>query len=410
MRMTASRRPPAADADLYAPELYSEGEPHSVWRHLRETAPVRRHRAPDGTPFWSVSTHREVSEVLKDHASYSSAHGTMLDSLGGDPAGGKAIHLTDPPDHTPLRRGTIATLSTGAMRRRSPLVRERVTALVETALEQGRIDAAEWVAALPMLVVGDVLGLPEASWADATRWAQASLAPQDPAYLTSTPEQTLLEAHLNLLTLFTEVVAERRRRPGDDLVSALLEVEIDGKPLDDEHVLANCYGFLIGATSTTPHVAAHLIAVLAEHPEIWRRVRSDPSLAPGLLDEANRWATPVNHLLRRTTAEVRLGGRKLPPGALVCAWLASANRDERVFADPFRFDPSRSPNPHLAFGSGVHRCVGDPAGRLGLALLVEALAERVGSLEQIGPARHLRSNFLNGITNLPVILHPPSTN
>jgi cytochrome P450 len=144
---------------------------------------------------------------------------------------------------------------------------------------------------------------------------------------------------------------------------------------------------------------------MLQNPAIWREINEDPAIMPTMVEEALRWASPVNGLLRRTTREVTLGEEVVPEGGLVCAWLASANRDEEIFADPFAFDPRRSPNPHVAFSVGPHRCIGNPSARVGLRLLLEELVAQVDFVEQTGAELHLQSNFLNGITSLPVQLH-----
>ena len=183
-------------------------------------------------------------------------------------------------------------------------------------------------------------------------------------------------------------------------------MEVDGRPATDEEVLVNCYAFIMGANPTIPQAASHLVLLAGQQPEIWTRIRADRTLLPTALEELLRWSSPVNHLLRKATEEVVIGEVAVPAGGLVTAWIASANRDETVFADPDSFDPVRRPNPHVAFGYGSHRCIGSSAARTGLRLLIDEMATAVESIELGSEVRHLASNFLNGITSLPVILHP----
>jgi cytochrome P450 len=190
------------------------------------------------------------------------------------------------------------------------------------------------------------------------------------------------------------------------LISLLTRMEVDGRPATDEEVLVNCYAFIMGANPTIPQAASHLVLLAGRQPEIWERVRARRTLLPTALEELLRWSSPVNHLLRKATEEVVIGEVVVPAGGLVAAWIASANRDEAVFADPDSFDPARQPNPHVAFGYGSHRCIGSAAARTGLRLLIDEMATAVKSIELGGEVRHLASNFLNGITSLPVILHP----
>lgn len=397
------------DIDLFPAELYRAGSPHAAWRTLRERAPVWRQHTPDGLPFWSVTRYRDVVDVLRDTDRFSSAYSTMLTVLGdGDAARGKAIHLMDPPRHGAVRGPTIAALSTRVLREREPEIRARVRRLVAAAVARGECDFARLVTPLPMLVAGELMGIPEDAWDDAARWTVASMAPADPAYAAGDVRATLAQAHVYLFAMFDELIYQRRKAPGRDLVSLLTAVRIDGRPATDEEVLVNCYAFIMGANPTVPQAASHLVLALAAAPALWDRVRATPDVT-GLVEETLRWSSPVIHLLRRATAEVRLGDEVIPAGGLVAAWLASANYDEDVFTDPYTFDPARRPNPHVAFGVGAHRCVGNSVAQLGLRLLVEEFVQQAGAVELAGEVTHLESNFLNGITSLPVRLRPART-
>ncbi|HEY7144972.1 MAG TPA: cytochrome P450 [Streptosporangiaceae bacterium] len=409
MRMTQPAREelvPLADIDLFPAGFYRTGDPHAAWRALRSQAPVWRQPAPDGTPFWSVTRYDDVVRILRDSTRFSSEHSTMLTVLHGDSAAGRAIHLMDPPRHRIIRAPSMHALSMQVMNKHEARIRERVRAMIAAAAAERETDFARLATAIPMAVTGEILGIPEQHWADVARWTIAGLAPDDPYYRAGLDRSTLQVAHTHLFTLLAGLIEARRERPADDLISVLVSLDIDGRPATDDDVLVNCYSFIMGATPTVPQAASHLLLVLLEQPALWRQLRDDAGLLPTITEEALRWATPINHLLRRTAGPVRLGDEILPPGSLVAAWLAAANRDEAVFADPYVFDPRRHPNPHLAFGAGPHRCIGNASARVGLSLLVAELAAQVSSLEQAGPAQHLESNFLNGITSLPVVLHP----
>jgi cytochrome P450 len=397
---------PLADIDLFPAGFYRSGDPHAAWRALRLSAPVWRQTAPDGTPFWSVTRYHDVVSVLKDTSRYSSEHSTMLTVLHGDPAKGRAIHLMDPPRHRVIRAPSMHMLSMQVMHKHEARIRERVRAMIAAAVAEREIDFARLATAIPMAIAGEVIGIQERHWADVARWTIAGLAPDDPFYTAGMDRGTLQVAHVYLFTILTVLIEARREQPADDLISVLLSLEIDGQPATDNDVLVNCYSFIMGATPTVPQAASHLLFVLLEHPDMWRDLRSDPTLLPTVTEEALRWSTPINHLLRRTTGPVTLGDEILPPGSLVVAWLASADRDETVFTDPYVFDPRRNPNPHVAFGVGPHRCVGSAPARVGLSLLLSELIDQVSDFEPAGPAEHLESNFLNGITSLPVALHP----
>jgi cytochrome P450 len=394
------------DIDLYPADFYRTGQPHAAWCTLRAQAPIWKQAAPDGTPFWSVTKYRDVIRVVKDVRRFSSEYSTMLSVLGGDSAKGKAIHLMDPPKHRTIRTPTAHQMSMYVMHRHEKAIRKRVGEMVSAAVEEGQIDFAELATAIPMAVTGEIIGIPEKYWPDVARWTIASMAPDDPFYSAGVDANTLRMAHVYLFSMLADLIAQRREKPADDLISLLISLEFDGKRATDEDVLVNCYAFIMGANPTIPQASAHLMLVMLADPGIWQQVKADPSIVPTTVEEALRWASPVNGLLRRTTEEVRLGDHIIAEGGLVCAWLASANRDEEIFTEPFAFNPRRSPNPHVAFGVGPHRCIGNPSARLGLTVLIEELIAQVESVEAAGQELHLQSNFLNGITSLPVTLKP----
>lgn len=394
-----------ADIDLFPAGFYRSGDPHAAWRALRSQSPVWRQSAPDGTPFWSVTRYDDVVRVLKDVRRFSSEHSTMLTVLHGDSAIGKAIHLMDPPKHRVIRAPSMHMLSMQVMNKHEARIRDRVRAMIAAAVAERETDFARLATAIPMAVTGEIIGIPEKHWADVARWTIAGLAPDDPFYSAGLDRSTLQVAHIHLFTMLTGLIEARREQPADDLISLLISLEIDGRRATDDDVLVNCYSFIMGATPTIPQAASHLLLILLQHPDLWRELRSDAALLPTVVEEALRWASPINHLLRRTTEEVRLGDDILPAGSLVAAWLASANRDKAVFAEPYVFDPRRHPNPHVTFGVGPHRCIGNASARVGLSLLLAELTAQVDSFESAGRPQHLESNFLNGITSLPVVLH-----
>ncbi|MEV0699543.1 cytochrome P450 [Saccharopolyspora sp. NPDC050389] len=406
MQLIAS--PPAAPVpldkiDLYDPGRYQHGEQHASWHALRATAPVWAQQTPEGDRFWSVTTYRDVSRVLMDDRRFSSAHGTILAVARGDSAGGKTINLMDQPDHASVRLPTMRTMATRLVRERRERVRGHLRRILDGHLDHGEpVDFAELMLQLPMAGVGEIIGIPVRDWSSIVRWAMAGVAPADPEYATGSEEDTLRHAHHELMALFSDLIGQRRRQRRDDLISVLLDLDFGGRRMNEHEVLLNCYSFAMGAITTTPQVASHMVLAFADQPQVWRTLRANPDLVPSAVEEALRWASPTNHLMRRTLTEVQIGDVRLDEGELVCAWVGSANRDEQVFADPYSFDPGRTPNPHLAFGVGAHRCIGGPAAQVALAVLLEELIARCDRFELAGEVTHLYSNFINGITHLPV--------
>jgi len=403
------RDPPAglAAIDLHDPESFRSGALHGAWRMLREQAPVWFHERPGGTGFWCVTRYADCERVLKDHRTFSSEHGTVLASVGvGDPAGGQTISLMDPPRHTVLRTEAMRSFSHAVVRARAPRIRAHVRELVGRCGSEP-VDLAVLLRRLPMVLAGELMGIPESEWDPIAYWTTAGLAPEDPAYAQGgSVRATVGRAHHELFARFSELIRHRRAHPGDDLISALVRLEADGRRLEDSIILLNCYSFMAGANSTTPHVATHTVNALIDHPEAWSRVAREPALIGSLIDEGARWTSTPHHLVRRVRAEVTIGGVRLREGDWVSAWIPAANRDAEVFADPYAFRPDRSPNPHLGFGIGPHYCIGAPVSRLGLTMLFEELFARWEHVERAGPVTHLYSNWINGLVSMPVQVKP----
>ncbi|MDH2423780.1 cytochrome P450 [Sphaerisporangium sp. TRM90804] len=397
-------RVPLDSIDLFDPHRYRTYPQHHDWHTLRAEAPVWRQQRPGQPAFWSVTKYDAVRAMIKDTASFSSTHGNVLDVAdGGDSAGGFTMPLMDPPSHGWLRGPSIRTMSTLVVRRREEEIRARLRRMLDPLYQGEIVDVADIMLHLPMLAVGEILGIPESVWPDIPAWTMSGVAPEDPLYSAGTNERTLRKAHYQLFAMFSEVIADRRRSPKDDLISVLVGLDFGGRGLDDHEVLLNCYSMVMGANTTTPYVASHLVLAMSERPDAWAMVRDDPSLASSCVEEALRWATPTNHLMRKATKDVEIDGVHIGEGEIVCAWLASANRDEEVFEAPYEFRPDRQPNPHLAFSIGPHYCIGGPAARAVLNVMVEELAADFEVFEPAGEVRHLASNFINGMTRLPIL-------
>lgn len=410
MRITAGEPDetlPLDRIDLYDPVRYRDGDQHAAWRTLRRQAPVWWHQRPGQPGFWSVTRYADCERVLKEHRTFSSASGTVLGSIGtGDPAGGRTISLMDPPEHTVIRTAAMRSFHHSVLRERGDLIAGQVRRLVRSWLD-GEQDFAAGMRRLPMAVTGDLIGIPEEHWDAIAYWTAAGLSPEDPAFAAGpTPAHTLRRAHHELFARFTELIAHRRRHPGPDLISALLELRPGGRRMEDGDVLLNCYSLMAGANSTTPHVAGHTLLMLVEQPQLWDWLTREPHRVPDLVEEGVRWTATPHHLVRRVVRDTEIGGVPIPAGDWVCAWTASANRDEAVFADPYHSRPWRTPNPHIGFGVGPHYCLGAPVSRLALRLLFEELLATVERIEPTGPVVHLTSNWVNGIVSLPVLGKP----
>ncbi|WNV84700.1 cytochrome P450 [Umezawaea sp. Da 62-37] len=404
MRTTADGTAvPQADitaADLHASSLYGTGDPHPIWTAMRRHSPVHRQELPDGREFWSVTKYDDVNDVLRDHTRFTSKRGTLLSILGGrDPAGGKMMAASDPPAHTAMRRPMADLLSARALSPLVPKVRRMVDRML-APLADGTWNLARALADFPMAFTGTLMGLPESDWPRLTRLTSTAIAPDDPEF--SQGDGTLASAHHELFSYFSADVRRRAGDPGDDLVGSLLRMDVGGRPFRHDELVYNCYSLLLGANVTTPHAVAGTVLALIEHPDEYRRLLADPELVPSAVEEGLRWSSPANHFMRHVTRPTEIRGVELRRGDPVVAWLGSANRDEEVFADPFRFDVSRSPNRHVAFGFGPHYCIGAPLARIALRLLVDRIVGTVAEFRLEAPVEHLTSNFVAGIKDMRV--------
>lgn len=411
MRHSHPRTPEAVDidgVDLRDPALFKHGDPHAVWQAMRARDPVHWQEPGDGgVGFWSVTKYRDVEAVLRDYRTFTSEGGTLLTLLGQrDPASGQQLSATDPPRHTQMRAPMQRFLVGRGIERHRELVRAEARRLLAPALSGETFDFARAVHSLPVVMFGTLMDLPAADWPRLTELAEMAVAPDDPVHqLSAGPDATKQRAHRELFAYFQDAATKRRKAPGEDLLSLLLTMLIDGAPLERGAVMANCYLLLIGSTVTVPEVPKAALAEL-----VWQRRYREwaehPELIESGVEEALRWASPANHVLRYATEPTSLGGADIAAGDAVVVWYSSANRDEEVFPDPYRFDIRRQPNRHLTFGAGPHYCVGFLIARMTLRILFEELFTMFEDFEPGGPVEHVASNFVAGITSLPVVGTP----
>jgi cytochrome P450 len=396
--------------DLTDALLHLTADPDPFWRDLRARAPVAWQQLPDGRGFWAVTRHRDCGDVLADHEKYTSRTGTMLSMLGTpDPAGGRQMLVTDPPRHAALREPLQQALSPVALRRLTPKIQALAQDLIRTGVDTPCWDLAATMSTLPMSVAALLMGLPpEQDWDQLARWSTMAIAPDDPEYRCGgDPAATLRAAHRGLFEFFVGE-ADRRRRRGPlpagppDLVDRLLDIRVDGHELAVGDLIANCYSLLLGANVTTGHAVTGTVAGLLDDPAAYRHWATTPARLHSGVEEAIRWSSPVLHAMRHARRDTTLAGVPIRAGDPVVAWLISANRDEAAFPEPSRLNLARQPNRHLAFGAGVHYCVGAVTARVTLRVVFEEIFRQVERFEPAGPVVRLRSTFINGIKHLPV--------
>jgi cytochrome P450 len=409
------------DVDLTDLDRFARGFPHDVFARLRREAPVWFHpptaHSPAGEGFWVVSRHADVVTAAGDGATFSSeggggrdGGGTLIEDLPGGFAAGVLLNMTDDPRHLRRRRLLTPSLAARALRAMEDDLRRRADALIAAAVSRPTCDfAADVAAELPLQAMANLLGVPQEDRGRLFGWAEAMLDYEGRALGEST-ERTRAAAAA-LFEYGGRLLDEKRRNPGDDLFSAAVHgrVSDDGgapAPLSALE-LQMLFNLLVAAGSETTRnsIAVGLLA-LVEHPAQWRALRTDRALVPRAVEEILRWASSTPYNRRTVTRDVVLRGMRLRPGDKVTLWWASANRDEEVFADPFRFDVARDPNPHLAFGHGSHFCLGAALARLELRVMLDALLDRVEGARVTGRIEWGRSNKHTALRRLPVVLVP----
>jgi cytochrome P450 family 142 subfamily A polypeptide 1 len=357
--------------DLLDPDLYA-GDPEPAYRWLRDHAPV--YRDPNG--ILGVSRWHDVMAVERDTRRYSSARGSR-------PLIEMSVSMInkDDPVHSRQRRLVAPRFTPGAVRRRAERVRALAAGLVEKVAAKGEAEVVEDLAApLPAMVICELLGFDPEMWPRCKWWSETTMA--NAGYKHGDPRAPdSSDAIADFFAETAKLAAARRAEPRDDLVSVWTHSTVDGEPLSDEEVLNEAILLLDGGAETTRSAIGQTVLALARHPDQHRLLRERPELLAGpAVEEFIRWATPILNMRRTVTEDHELHGQSLHEGDQVLLMYGSANRDERVFADPERFDVTRSHNNHVAFGFGTHFCLGANLARLELRVLFEELVRRVAGL------------------------------
>ena len=387
--------PTRDDIDLVAGEFWGR-DPHEEMAWMRANAPVYW----DGR-VWGVTRYADLRAVAKDPATFSNAGGIRPDS-GPIPM---MIDMDDPA-HLKRRKLVNKGFTPRRVREQEAAVRRACDQIIDTVCEQGSCDLVTDVAAwLPMIMIGDALGVAPSDRAQLLAWSDALLSA-----LTGNPDdlETAADAFTGYTTFALETIADRRANPRDDLMSVLVHAEVDGDRLDDDEVLHESLLILIGGDETTRHVISGGMYQLLTHPDQRDRLAADPDLMPGAVEEMLRWVSPIKNMARTATRDVRIGSQTVAEGDKLLLLYPSANRDEDVFADPFAFAVDRTPNDHVAFGFGTHFCLGASLARLELTCMVDHLLRRLPDLtvtQDDEPAAR-PANFVSGYEHLPVTFTP----
>jgi cytochrome P450 len=393
--------------DILDPDAYVAGVHHARFAALRREAPVSWHPEPAGRGFWALTRHADVVRVARDPATFCSGRGLFIEDLPpGDPRESPNVMIVmDPPKHSRYRALVSKGFVPRMIQRMEGHVRELMTQLIDGVAAEGRCDFVRDLAGdLPLQVILEIIGVPADERAQMLDWTLRFFAAKAPGQGAGVDVGALFAS---IYAYAARLAEERRRAPRDDMMSLLVEAEVDGARLSPDEI-GNFFSLLLNAGhDTIKNLVTSGMLALLEHPEQRRRLLEDPSLIPTAVEEMLRFAPPVYYMRRTATSDVEIGGQKIAAGDKVVQWYVSANRDETVFASPDTFDVGRTPNDHVSFGSGEHFCLGSTLARLEARVAFEELLRRLPDLALAGPVTRLRSNWVNGILAMPVRFTPP---
>jgi cytochrome P450 len=423
--VTTTTVPALDEIDLSDPEVHLRGETHALWKVLRREAPVHWNRSRSFyADFWSITRYDDVVAISRNPQLFSSAQGIATpprepQGQGVYSALGKMLIVMDPPRHVRLRRLVNKGFTPRAVAMLEPEIRAITRDFITEIEGRGRIDfVTELAANIPLAVICRMMGVPREDWALMFRLTNKLLGAGDIEYQDELPEgvergtpeaarATGMLGTMGMFQYFTPHIARLRQgQRGDDIVSILVDAEIDGEKLTDEEVLWFCLLLIVAGNETTRNAMSGGLLAFSENPGEREKLRRNPALIDSAVEEIVRYVSPVTHMLRTATADTEIRGVKIAEGDRLVMWYPSVNRDEDVFPDGDRFDIERSPNDHLAFGIGEHFCLGAGFARLELKVLFQELFERLPDIEVAGPVERLRSNFIGGIKHLPVAFTP----
>jgi len=399
--------------DIIGQDTYAaKGYPHEAWAILRREAPVYWYERPGVVPFWAITKHEDIVQISKNpRVFHNEPRLAVFPELetGTKPVEPPARHLInmDPPEHGQYRRLVSARFTPRFLQRMRSSIEQICRETLDRFANGGRLSEGDFVtgvsAIFPLAVLADLLGVPRADWEQLFHWTNESIGATDPEYQKgATAEETADRSRLALFQYFVEMAEKRRREPKDDIVSVLANAKLDGGEVPPFEMLSYFYLLVVAGNETTRNATSGGLLALIENPAELEKLRRNPNLIPSAVEEIVRWTSPVIQFCRTPCEDVVLRGQNIRAGQNLTLFYPSANRDEDVFDDPFAFRVDRNPNPHLAFGTGEHFCLGSNLARLELVVIYEQLMQRLETIELAGEVRRLRSSFVGGIKSVPI--------
>jgi cytochrome P450 len=383
---------------LHSPDFYA-GDPYPAYRELRATSPVYWN---DVNNFWALLKYEDIRFVSTNPGMFSSTRGiTIPDPAVANPVQEGSLIFTDPPRHRQLRN----LIKAGFTRRQVAILEPKIRQIVQEILDDVAPDsthefAEEIAAPLPTRIIAELLGAPPEDWEQFRTWSDAATGTADPEI-----ELDVFVALGQCHQYFQQLIAARHAEACEDVLSVLVNAQIDGDRLSDEDLLNFAFLLLVAGNETTRNLIALGTLALIAHPDQCRLLVDDPSRIPGAVEEMLRWNSPVVQMARTATTDVEIRGQLIREGEVVVMLYGSANRDEDVFGcDSEEFKVTRHPNPHIAFGCGEHSCLGAQLARLEACVLFDELLRRFPRLELVGDVDRMRATMIPGVKRMPVRL------
>ena len=405
--------------------MFERFEQHAAFTALRRAPGLHWNAGNEHVKgWWNVTRYEDVLFVSRHPEIFSSEKGIVQfepiseeAALAASAGNGKMLITMDPPRHVKLRRLVNKGFTPRAVSAMEPEIRRITNELLDNIAKKGSCDFVLEVASqLPLAVICGMMGLEKKDWDLMFQLTNKVLGSGDPEYQTDvpeeqrgTPEAARITGNMGVMQMFgffAQLLQERRAHPNHDLVSILCEGNIEGEALNDEDILWFCFLLILAGNETTRNGISGGLLTLCEQPEERARLQADMSLMPQAVEEILRWVSPVTHMARVARVDVEINGAPVKQGERVVMWYPSVNRDESFFPEPNRFNITRTPNDHLAFGIGEHFCLGAGFARLELTVIFEELLKRFPDIQLDGPPERLRSTFIGGIKHLPVKFTP----
>jgi cholest-4-en-3-one 26-monooxygenase len=391
------------DIDLLA-ETWGRTVPHDQFDLLRREAPVFWHPEPDGPGFWAVTKHADVRTVSHDWETFSSELGATFIPTQ-DPEILAQLRLSilnmDPPLHNRARRLVSKAFTPRMIAKLVEEIDRRAAAVIDAVIDRGECDFVEDIAAqVPVQMICEMIGL------ESEQWPRMFEISNDVIGARNDPEYAHVDAEAasgEIYALCDAVAEDRRANPRDDLMTALVQAEIDGERLDNLELNLFFISLVVAGNETTRNLINHSLLAILDHPDQAERLRQHPELWDTAVEEMLRWGSSIHNFRRTATRDTQLRGVDIAEGDKVVIYYASANRDEDVFDDPHTFDIARTPNDHVTFGGGgVHYCLGASLARAEIRATMRQVVERLPNIRLAGEPDRLASDFVNGIKRMPV--------